>query len=96
MIRVEALWLLVVPLDMRAGMDTIPAQVVQVFGEAWPHQAYLFVNRRGIRMKVLIHDGQGIQRKLREKEISESAAAPSDPTASQADGDPSSSPRDER
>ncbi|MBK6656236.1 hypothetical protein [Zoogloea sp.] len=36
MIRVEALWLSVVPLDMRAGMDTILAQVVRVFGEARP------------------------------------------------------------
>ncbi|MBS0353200.1 MAG: IS66 family insertion sequence element accessory protein TnpB [Proteobacteria bacterium] len=60
MIRVEALWLSVAPLDMRAGMDTILAQVVQVFGEARPHHAYLFANRRGTRMKVLIHDGQGI------------------------------------
>ena len=60
MIRVDALWLSVAPLDMRAGMDTLLAQVVQVFGEARPHHAYLFANRRGTRMKVLIHDGQGI------------------------------------
>ena len=60
MIRVDALWLSIAPLDMRAGMDTLLAQVVQVFGEARPHQAYLFANRRGTRMKVLIHDGQGI------------------------------------
>ena len=60
MIRVDALWLLVGPLDRRAGMDTLLAQVVRVFGEARPHQAYLFANRRGTRMKVLIHDGQGI------------------------------------
>ena len=60
MIRVEALWLSVAPLDMRAGMDTILTQVVRVFGEARPHHAYLFANRRGTRMKVLIHDGQGI------------------------------------
>jgi hypothetical protein len=59
-IRVEALWLSVAPLDMRAGMDTLLAQVVRVFGEARPHHAYLFANRRGTRMKVLIHDGQGI------------------------------------
>jgi len=38
-IRIEALWLSVVPLNMRAGMDTILAQVVQVFGEARPHYA---------------------------------------------------------
>ena len=61
MIRVDALWLSVAPLDMRAGMDTLLAQVVRVFGEARPHQAYLFANRRGTRMKVLIHDGQGIR-----------------------------------
>jgi len=33
---------------------------VQVFGEARPHHAYLFANRRGTRMKVLAHGGQGI------------------------------------
>jgi len=60
MIRVDALWLSVAPLDMRAGMDTLLAQVVRVFGEARPHHAYLFANQRGTRMKVLIHDGQGI------------------------------------
>lgn len=60
MIRVEALWLSVAPLDMRAGMDTLLSQVVQVFGEARAHHAYLFANRRGTRLKVLIHDGQGI------------------------------------
>lgn len=51
MIRGDALWLSVAPLDMRAGMDTILVQVVQVFGEARPHHAYLFANRRGTRMK---------------------------------------------
>ncbi len=60
MIRTEALWLSAAPLDMRAGMDTLLAQVVRVFGEARPHHAYLFANRRGTRMKVLVHDGQGI------------------------------------
>lgn len=49
-----------VPLDMRAGMDTLLAQVVCVFGEAQPHHAYLFSNRRGTRLKVLVHDGFGV------------------------------------
>ena len=31
-----------------------------VFGEARPHHAYLFANRRGNRMKVLVHDGIGV------------------------------------
>ena len=60
MIRVEALWLSAEPLDMRAGTETILARMVQVFGAAQPHHAYLFANRRGTRMKVLIHDGHGI------------------------------------
>ena len=60
MIRVEALWLSAAPLDMRAGMDTLLAHMVRVFGEARAHHAYLFANLRGTRMKVLVHDGQGI------------------------------------
>ena len=60
MIRVDALWLSTTPLDMRAGTETILARVVQVFGEARPHHAYLFANRRANRMKVLVHDGYGI------------------------------------
>ena len=38
MIRVDALWLSVEPLDMRAGMETILARVVQVFGAAIPRR----------------------------------------------------------
>lgn len=60
MIRIDALWLSAAPLDMRAGMDTLLAQVVCVFGAAQPHHAYVFSNRRGTRMKVLVHDGFGV------------------------------------
>lgn len=60
MIRIDAVWLAVQALDMRAGTDTVLGRVVQVFGEARPHHAYLFANRRGNRMKVLVHDGFGI------------------------------------
>jgi transposase len=60
MMRIEAVWLSAVPLDMRAGMETILARVVQVFGEARPHHAYLFANRRATRMKLLLHDGFGL------------------------------------
>lgn len=60
MIRIEAIWLAVEPLDMRAGTDTALARVIKVFGEARPHHAYLFANRRANRMKVLVHDGIGI------------------------------------
>lgn len=60
MIRVEAVWLCVAPLDMRAGTDTALARVVQVFGAARPHHAYVFANKRSTRLKVLVHDGIGI------------------------------------
>lgn len=59
-IRVDALWLAVEPLDMRAGTEAALARVVRVFGAARPHHAYLFANRRANRMKVLVHDGIGI------------------------------------
>jgi transposase len=59
-IRLEAIWLAVDPLDMRAGSEVILARVVQVFGAARPHHAYCFANRRASRLKVLVHDGVGI------------------------------------
>lgn len=60
MIRVDAVWLSVAPLDMRAGTESALARVVNVFGAARPHHAYLFANRRANRMKVLVHDGVGV------------------------------------
>ena len=60
MIRVDAVWMAVEPLDMRAGTEAALGRVVKVFGEARPHHAYLFANRRANRMKVLVHDGVGI------------------------------------
>ncbi len=55
MIRIDEIWLSTQPLDMRAGMDTVMAQVVRAFGYIKPHCAYLFCNKRGHRMKVLVH-----------------------------------------
>ena len=60
MIRIDEIWLSTQPMDMRAGMDTTMAQVVRAFGYIKPHCAYLFCNKRGHRMKVLVHDGLGI------------------------------------
>ncbi len=40
MIRIDALWLAVQPLDIRAGTEAALARVVSVFGEARPHHAY--------------------------------------------------------
>jgi len=59
-IRIDAVWLAVEPIDMRAGTDAALARVVRVFGEARLHHAYLFTNRRSNRIKVLVHDGIGI------------------------------------
>lgn len=60
LIRIDAVWLAVEPLDMRAGTDTALARVVKVFGEARAHHAYLFTNKRTNRIKVLVHDGYGL------------------------------------
>jgi transposase len=59
-IRVDAVWLAVEPLDMRAGAEKVLARVVNVFGAAKVHHAYCFANRRGTRLKVLVHDGFGV------------------------------------
>jgi transposase len=59
-IRIDAVWLGVEPLDMRAGTETALARIVKVFGQARAHHAYLFANRRANRLKVLVHDGIGI------------------------------------
>jgi len=53
-IRVDAAWFAVEPLDMRAGTDKALARVVNVFGEARAHNAYLFINKRANRMKELV------------------------------------------
>lgn len=60
MIRVDAVWMAIEPLDMRSGAEAALARVVTVFGAARPHHAYLFANRRASRMKVLVHDGIGV------------------------------------
>lgn len=60
MIRIDAVWLGTAPLDMRAGTETALARVVAVFGAAHAHHAYVFANRRGNRLKVLVHDGIGV------------------------------------
>ena len=49
MIRVEAVWMAVAPVDMRSGMDSLMARVVEVFGAVHPHHAYCFTNRRANR-----------------------------------------------
>ncbi|QRN21628.1 IS66 family insertion sequence element accessory protein TnpB [Acinetobacter baumannii] len=59
MIRIDEIWLSTQPMDMRAGMDTTMAQVVRAFATS-NRIVLLFCNKRGHRMKVLVHDGLGI------------------------------------
>ncbi|MCZ8167293.1 MAG: IS66 family insertion sequence element accessory protein TnpB [Betaproteobacteria bacterium] len=61
MIRVDAIWLTVQPLDMRLGTEAGLACVVGIFGAAHPNHAYFFAKRRANRMKVLVHDGKVTQ-----------------------------------
>ncbi len=60
MIRIDAMWIAVDPVDMRSGADRLIARVVQVFGTAQAHHGYLFANARGTRMKLVVHDGFGV------------------------------------
>ena len=60
MMRVDEAWLSTEAMDMRAGMDTLLARVVLIFGAARPHHAYLFANARGSRLKIFIQDGYGM------------------------------------
>lgn len=60
MIRIDAVWLAVDPIDMRTGIDRLLASVVQVFGAAQAHHGYLFSNARASRIRLLVHDGFGV------------------------------------
>ena len=60
MIRVDEIWLAREPLDMRSGPETTLARVIQSFGAAKPHCAYVFSNKRVNRVKVLVCDGFGL------------------------------------
>ena len=60
MIRIDEIWLSREPLDMRAGPEKTLARVINSFGEARPHTAYVFANERANRVKVLVCDGFGI------------------------------------
>ena len=59
-IRIDALWLAVEPMDMRVGAERLFARVLHVFGEARAHHGYLFANTRANRVKLLVHDGFGV------------------------------------
>lgn len=60
MIRIDAVWLAIEPIDMRAGVERLLASVVHVFGAAQAYHGYLFANARSTRIKLLVHDGFGV------------------------------------
>ena len=60
MIRLDALWLAVEPIDMRTGAERLLANVVRTFGGARAHHGYLFANARSTRIRLLVHDGFGV------------------------------------
>lgn len=54
MIRIDAMWLVTEPVDMRAGAGRLLARVVAVFGATQAHHGYIFANARGTRLKQLV------------------------------------------
>ena len=59
--RPAALWLVVPPVDMRWGADGLSLYVQQVLqADPGAGNAYLFRNKRGNRIKLLIWDGTGV------------------------------------
>lgn len=68
MIRPGEVWLIVEPVDMRGGIESLSQRVQNLLGRSpCDGTAYAFRNRRGSRMKLLIWDGTGVwlaQRRL--------------------------------
>ncbi len=54
-------WIAVAPMDLRGGMDRLWVAIQAVFGQrAASGAAYVFCNRSGTRIKVLLVDTQGV------------------------------------
>lgn len=68
MINPSQIWLVVEPVDMRAGIDGLSLRIQNALERSpCDGRAYAFRNRRGTRMKLLIWDGTGVwlcQRRL--------------------------------
>ena len=60
LINPQQIWLSTPPMDMRCGSNKLLAFILQHHPGIRPHCAYLFYNKTGTRLKVLIHDGLGI------------------------------------
>ncbi len=53
-------YLATVPIDLRCGMDRLLVIVQSLVGNAVPGDAYVFRNRSGTRIKVLLADATGV------------------------------------
>ena len=60
MIQITQIWLSTTAMDMRSGSNKLIAHIIKHHQGIKPHCAYLFYNKTGTRLKVLIHDGLGI------------------------------------
>jgi transposase len=61
MIDPAQVWLVVEPVDMRGGADTLSQRIQNLLGRSpCDGSAYAFRNRRGTRLKLLIWDGTGV------------------------------------
>lgn len=60
MIPINQIWLSTSAMDMRSGSNKLLAHIIKQHQGIRPHCAYLFYNKKGTRLKVLIHDGLGI------------------------------------
>lgn len=58
-INPQHIWLSTTPMDMRSGSNKLLAFILQHHHGIHPGCAYLFYNKTGTRLKILIHDGLG-------------------------------------
>ena len=59
-INPQQIWLSTTPMDMRSGSNKLLAFIIEHHQGIRLGCAYLFYNKTGTRLKILIHDGLGI------------------------------------
>ncbi|MEO8039529.1 MAG: IS66 family insertion sequence element accessory protein TnpB [Betaproteobacteria bacterium] len=61
MLRPSTWWLAVEPIDLRCGIDRLLVVVQSIFGrDAFDGSAYVFRNRSGSRIKLVLGDATGV------------------------------------